>query len=479
MTRFSYSEVKAAYAAVQAARVNYLPTFPKVETAVGEFTASPDLTGVGWSAAKNALSPYTVVSKALYNYHCDFGEVSAAFLVSFESEVGETTKALDTDQLRDLEDKLNRIQQEKADLMENIANNILSGIMDTAGIGIFYKDFQIGQTQRKVDLLEKYETFEANHANDFAELIALGFELERAMDDLGNSKSFDKKTGTYTYVDCTGKDWYKTISDYNDSSPAQRIEIVQTDEYGYGLKVYIDGEYSKQASDNLMYAQSQDYLKEMGITAVTMTGEVTGAYDIYRLLSGKDPVTGDKVSRLEAGLWTALLLLPQAKMVMAAKELHAGNKALKGLNLTEKELKLLNKAGYFDDVGKLNKVEKASKATIPDVEIKNPLSKGNKSHINKHNIGSLKSQSPYLTDQQIIEKLEGNSFFNPDWTKEDINKYSEIAYNDLLAQGKKGGAFDYTINGEKIKVYISSLGEFGTSYGSYEYTLEQFKNLMK
>ncbi|WP_034559561.1 hypothetical protein [Carnobacterium gallinarum] len=165
--------------------------------------------------------------------------------------------------------------------METIATNILSGMMDVAGIGVFYKDFQIGQTQKKVDLLEKYETFEANHANDFTELVALGNELEQAMDDLGKSKSFDKKTGTYTYVDCSGKDWYKKISDYNDSSPTQRIEIVQTDDYGYGLKVYIDGHYSKQASDNLMYAQSQDYLKEMGMTAVTMTGELTGAYDVY------------------------------------------------------------------------------------------------------------------------------------------------------------------------------------------------------
>ncbi|WP_157464015.1 EndoU domain-containing protein [Carnobacterium gallinarum] len=191
-------------------------------------------------------------------------------------------------------------------------------------------------------------------------------EKHSSMDDLGNSKSFDKKTGTYTYVDCSEKDWYKKISNYNDASPTQRIEIVQTDDYGYGLKVYIDGHYSKQASDNLMYAQSQDYLKEMGRTAVTMTGELSGAYDVYRLFTGKDPLTGDKTSRLEAGLWTAILLLPQAKMVMAAKELKAGNKALKGLNLTEKELKLLNQAGYFEDVGKL---EKVSGAKFPKVEI--------------------------------------------------------------------------------------------------------------
>ncbi|WP_084679924.1 deaminase domain-containing protein [Carnobacterium gallinarum] len=49
-------------------------------------------------------------------------------------------------------------------------------------------------------------------------------------------------------------------------------------------------------------------------------------------------------------------------MVLAAKELKAGNKALKGLNLTEKELKLLNKVGYFEDVGKLEKASGLTKA---------------------------------------------------------------------------------------------------------------------
>lgn len=374
MTKFSYSEIKAAYTAVQAARVSYLPTFSKLEKNVDEFTATSDLTGVGWNAAKEALSPYTVVSKALYNYHCDFGETSAAFLASFESEVGETTKVLDTEELKDLQDKLNRIQKEKTNLMEDIAKNVLNGIIGTTGVSMFYKNFQIDQTQKKVDLLEKYETFEASHVNDFAELIAVGLEIEKALNDLGKSKSFDKKTGMYTYVDCTGKDWYKSISEYNDNSPAQRIEIVKTDEYGYGLRVYIDGQYSKQASDNLMYAQSQEYMKEMGTTTVTMTGEFIGAYDIYRLLTGKDPVTGDKANRLEAGLWTMLLLLPQAKMVDAAKELKAGNKVLKGANLTEKELKLLSKAGYFDDVEKLGKIEKVSEAAddinkIPEIEV--------------------------------------------------------------------------------------------------------------
>lgn len=125
-------------------------------------------------------------------------------------------------------------------------------------------------------------------------------------------------------------------------------------------------------------------------------------------------------------------------------------------------------------------VSKKSNGTkIPKVEIKNPLSKKNQSHINKHNIDSLKNQSQYLTESQLAEKLEGNSFFNSNWTSDDINKYTEIAYNDLLSQGKKGDTFLYKINGEEISIYIQPDGGFGTAYGKYQYTLDQFKNLMK
>ncbi|MGX7418404.1 polymorphic toxin type 30 domain-containing protein [Carnobacterium gallinarum] len=475
MTRFSYSEVKAAYAAVQAARVNYLPTFSKIEKTVDAFAVSPDLTGVGWSAAKEAISPYTVVSKALYNYHCDFGETSAALLASFESEVGETTKVVDTEQLRDLQDRLNRIQQEKADLMETMATNILNGLMDTAGIGVFYKDFQIGQTQKKVDLLEKYEAFETNHANDFSELVALGNELEQAMDDLGNSKSFDKKTGTYTYVNCSGKDWYKKLSDYNDSSPTQRIEIVQTDDYGYGLKVYIDGHYNKQASDNLMYAQSQAYLKEMGRTAVTMTGELTGAYDVYRLFTGKDPLTGDKTGRLEAGLWTAILLLPQAKMVMAAKELKAGNKALKGLNLTEKELNLLNKAGYFDDVGKLEKISGAGGLGSGNI--------GDFSNLQGSNVDDLLSRIPADANKRVLTPQPGKvtEGFEYTWKASDGTKMTVRVHGpDASAPTGSNAANGWIVRVQQGKKYFDPVsGTFqppGISRPNSEFYNEELIN---
>lgn len=474
MTKFSYSEVQGAYTSSQNARVACLANFSTVEETLSQFTTSTSLTGPGWSSVKEALSPYSVVSKSLYNYHCDFGEAYIAFLNSFEAEVGETTKVLDTDELTDLQNKINRIQQEKQELLLKIAGNIAFEIV--GGYGVMFKDFQINQEQKKVDLLEKYQAFEEAHAADFSEIVSIGTQLTTAMSELGQSKQFNAKTGVYTVTSCTGKEWYTKLSEYNDSCPEHRVEIVvenpEAAKHGvYIYKVYTDGKYSKRASDNLMYTTSVEGAKALGLSTLHMGGELSSIYDIYRLFTGKDPVTGAKADQLEAGLWAMLFLLPAAKFVEGVKSLRAGDKLLKGADLTADELRILTEAGYFKDV---EKIEKVSGAKIPDVEIKKPLGKNIKKHISKHDYESFKKQADYLTDSQLAQKLEKNSFFNPEWSTSDMNKYVEIAYNDLLAQGKTGKHV-YEIAGEKITVVINNDGILDTAFGSHKLTVNDFR----
>jgi hypothetical protein len=85
-------------------------------------------------------------------------------------------------------------------------------------------------------------------------------------------------------------------------------------------------------------------------------GDLTPINDIYRLITGKDWLSGEKESRLEAALWLTLSAIPVAKLLQMAKEIRAGNKLLKGVALTEKEIAILTKAGYFDEVKKGNNV---------------------------------------------------------------------------------------------------------------------------
>lgn len=407
MTKFSYSEVQAVHDASQGARVACLSNFSMVESTLSDFTASNELTGPGWSAAKSALSPYSVVSKALYNYHCDFGETFTAFLTSFEAEVGETSKVMDTDELAELQSKIHRIQQEKQELMVKIAGNIALEII--GGYGVMYKGYQIDQAQKQVDILEKYQSFESSHAGDFTSIASTGVTLKTAFTELGKSKQFNQQTGMYTYSDCSYTDWYKTLSSYNDSCPSQRIEIVLTNrkyaENGvYLYEVYINGVYSKTASENLMYATSVEGTKALGLSVLNMAGEFTGIYDIYRFLSGKDPISGDKTSRLEAGLWTALLLLPTAKLVTAVKELKAGNKLLKGVDLTADELRILTKAGYFDDVAKIDTLKAVEKLPTKQAKAIQEVEQGTLSLTEKGNTVRKSNYGEMKMDQVMAEK---------------------------------------------------------------------------
>ena len=54
-------------------------------------------------------------------------------------------------------------------------------------------------------------------------------------------------------------------------------------------------------------------------TGQHILGEIFGLYDVYRLIKGIDPVTGEETSRLEAGLWLALDILPFLKAGKAGK----------------------------------------------------------------------------------------------------------------------------------------------------------------
>ena len=54
-------------------------------------------------------------------------------------------------------------------------------------------------------------------------------------------------------------------------------------------------------------------------TGQHILGEIFGIFDVYRLITGIDPVTGEETSRLEAGLWLALDILPFLKAGKAGK----------------------------------------------------------------------------------------------------------------------------------------------------------------
>lgn len=147
-----------------------------------------------------------------------------------------------------------------------------------------------------------------------------------------------------------------------------------------------------------------------------------------------------------------------------------GFKSYEYVPLSSETLKWLNEkypiAGDSGFVGKM--------AAEGSGKIEYPLSNGNKQHIKKHTYQGMKEQAKYLTDEQLAKNLEKNSFFNPDWSIDDINKYAEEAYDALRRQGLTGN-LTYEINGEIFEVFIHPDGGFGTVVGQHKLSIGDFR----
>ncbi|WP_426081201.1 pre-toxin TG domain-containing protein [Enterococcus sp. LJL51] len=158
------------------------------------------------------------------------------------------------------------------------------------------------------------------------------------------------------------------MSDFNENQPESRAVRFTVDwgrDKDIQLKVYRNGTYSKELTEKYVWLSMQESLKDM----LNVAGEFSGAYDLYRVVLGKDPITGESLTFgewMQAGFWTALEVLSAKQVLALLDNVRLGNKLLDGVSLTEKELKLFNKLNdvgdykIVDKVDDLNEAEKAS-----------------------------------------------------------------------------------------------------------------------
>lgn len=356
MPKIDRSELAKIQTSVQSERIEILQNFQQYSQDIEKFTNETALESSAWNSAKNYVAPYKDVAKGMYNLLADFGETLGNYMSSFEAEVGSPDNQLDTDHLQDLQNRLSRLQQQKTDLMARISGFLPAEII--GGYGVMFKELQIDQTQKKVDILEKYAQFEASHGGDFAQLVLVSANLKSALSALGKSGNFNQKTGQYIAVDYSKSDWYNKVTKYNKNAPEERMEVVpeligmSAGQAQYRYLVYIDGKYSAKATANYEWVRMQKGLKQGAMIA----GEVTPYSDLYRLIWGTDPWTGNKINRAESAAYLSLWLLPEAKFIECVTQIKAGNHLLNGVQLTEKELKALTSAGYFEEVAKVKKI---------------------------------------------------------------------------------------------------------------------------
>lgn len=172
------------------------------------------------------------------------------------------------------------------------------------------------------------------------------------------------------------------------------------------------------------------------------------AKQYYRLETGKNWLSGG--GRLEVSGWLVLTFISAGKLAELAKELKAGNISSKGVELSAEELKVLKDAGYFDKVGKVENVGKASGSKGTGNTVSNYLDDiveagGTEGEINS------KLRNP-LDNSKIAKEIEGNTEavygyspkkesalnkFEVDWTNGDEVAYARserIKYHEKIQQ---------------------------------------------
>ncbi|MBX8936969.1 pre-toxin TG domain-containing protein [Enterococcus gilvus] len=228
----------------------------------------------------------------------------------------------------------------------------------------------------------------------------------------------------------------------------------------YVYEVYVDGIYDAEQSKRY-----NEIVQEANLSVLHFAGDLTPINDIYRLITGKDWLSGEKESRSEAALWLTLTAIPVSKLLQMAKEIRAGNKLLKGVALTEKEIGILNKAGYFNEVKKARvsweNIEKASESTPPktDFGAENPVFGQDWNNYFKDKYGAGNVQWKPTSFDDIVanpERLYGSS-------KNEIKSILGEGWTEA-SYGSAGNGWKFTNGGDVMVFYHPGDGIHGGSY---------------
>ncbi len=86
-------------------------------------------------------------------------------------------------------------------------------------------------------------------------------------------------------------------------------------------------------------------------------------------------------------------------------------------------------------------------------------------------------QLQYMSKDAAEQYLSYKTFFNLDWTDEQVRAALNCGYKEALNNGVTTGKYSFEYLGEKITVYLEE-GMFKTGYGDYIYTYDELLKLL-
>ncbi|KRN57751.1 T7SS effector LXG polymorphic toxin [Carnobacterium divergens] len=223
MTKIDISEFSQLLSDLQKLKLTVGWSLTGTKATFQEFKNDTSLKGSAWDTTKQFFfEGYIPIIDGMNDPFYLLVETTEQFIHDFENEVTTESVKLDLEQLADLQARRDELQQKKEDWFHKLAD-VASKI---PWAGQLFDDYSLFQANKKVALLEDFESFINRHGSDFS---VLNNQIEQALlglDELGKQKSFNGDQKRYQAVDFSKSNWYKKVTDYH-KEHGTHIEEVQ------------------------------------------------------------------------------------------------------------------------------------------------------------------------------------------------------------------------------------------------------------
>lgn len=367
MPRIDYQELKALSEEVTKLRIETVGYLKEYDQSNDAFTEDRDLLGASWSSGKRHHAQYKVISTAIFNALYDLDDSLKGYLAQFKSIVGEAENRLDTDELQELENELRRLQTQKLEFMEAMAEIF----KDVPVLKEFFGNNTMAGQVKEIEILKRYDYFEGTTQGTFDGVEETVQAILEGLSYLGQQKNFESGASGYQVTDLSTSSWYNHLTNYNQANQEDRYEIreIKT-KYGTVYQVLKNGKVQKKASADLQKSKVMETVGMMAELTPELIKILVGIDDIEVLMDDGSTT----LQKSEAGIWILLSVLPPDKIkdvLKSAKLAKHSNKSFDSIRLTEKQwdkLKALDKSTDAVKVKKEGKIIVKSGQSIADLK---------------------------------------------------------------------------------------------------------------
>lgn len=194
--------------------------------AIAGFSKEDKLTGGAWSSAKNHFDKgYTPLIDSFDSALVLLVDKFSDYTTEFRQQVTGGSVVLDTDQLEDLEIRMQNLASYKVQWLLDMADQ-LAGI---PGIGKFFDEVSLNSTKKEVILLRKFQEFEHSHRNEFDEIAEALHFLGIGLEAVGNKKNFQGATKGFGPIDFNKDSRASNLSKFNERNKDKVDFIKESD----------------------------------------------------------------------------------------------------------------------------------------------------------------------------------------------------------------------------------------------------------